>query len=102
MSCKDLPHELWVQVLQHVPVQQRLSSCALFCQKLSRAATAATQSLQHELAGTPQHLAAFLGWTSSHGSLLTTLFLWSMPNDSSIRQLPCPNLVELQLANCSV
>jgi hypothetical protein len=48
MSCKtaeELPQELWAQILQHVPWQQRLSACALVNQKLARAAAAATRSL---------------------------------------------------------
>jgi hypothetical protein len=98
----ELPQDVWVQILQHVDCTQRLSACALVCQKLARAAAAAaaaTQSFRLYLAGSPRY-DAFLGWASSHGSSLTRLELLS--SDSPIRELPCPNLLELQLYEASV
>jgi hypothetical protein len=94
---EELPQDIWALILQHVDYKQRLSSCALLCRKLARAAAAATQSLELEFSSPQQH-DAFVAWTSSHGSTLTQLKLSS---DSPIRQLPCPHLLELQLDECS-
>jgi hypothetical protein len=96
----ELPEEVWVQILQHVDYKQRLSACALVCQKLARAAAAATQSLELDAYKRPQRCDAFLSWTSSYGSSLTRLLLAYSP--SPIRQLPCPNLFELTLDFCRV
>jgi hypothetical protein len=92
-TASQLPQELWVQILQYVPNYQRLSACALVCRKLARAAASATTSV--ELTAS-QRCAAFLShWVSSYGSSLTRLHLSA--DDSSIRDLPCPALLELSL-----
>jgi hypothetical protein len=98
MLCTDLPQELWAQILQHVPWRQRLSACALVCQKLARAAAAATQFLDLDFEDHPVQHGAFLDWTGSHGSFLTRLELYTDPDYSPIRQLPCSNLLELRLS----
>jgi hypothetical protein len=46
----------------------------------------------------PRRHSAFLGWASSSGSSLTSLHLSDMPDSTTIRQLPCPNLLELRLS----
>jgi hypothetical protein len=104
MSCtaaEELPQELWAQILQHVDYKQRLSACALVCQKLAKAAAAATQSLKLDF-NSPQCTSAFLSWTNSHGSSLTRLHLSSSPDHTLIHELPCPNLVKLNLYSYSV
>jgi hypothetical protein len=104
MSCtaEDVPQDLWTQILQHVPWYQRLSACALVNQKLARAAPAATQSLDLDFEDSPTNHDAFLDWTMSHGGYLTRLYLHSVSSHSPIRQLPCPNLLELHLDEASV
>jgi hypothetical protein len=76
------------------------------CHKLSRAAAAATQSLELNFGfltdERPQLHAAFLSWTSSHGSSLTRLVLRSACSHSGIRELACPHLLELNLTTCRV
>jgi hypothetical protein len=71
-------------------------------QKLARAAAAATTSLD---LFRPQ-LDAFLPWSSSYATSLTSLRLEGTLEDDtfdpSIQQLPCPNLVELELSKCAV
>jgi hypothetical protein len=58
---QDLPEEVWTQVLQHFPNEQRLSACALVCHKLRRAAAAAaTQVLQLDVSWSLQRHDAFL------------------------------------------
>jgi hypothetical protein len=101
-TAEELPQELWILILKHVDFRQRLSACTPVCQKLARAAAAATQSVSVSCYCRPQPLDAFLAWAraSSHGSLLTRLkFSFS---DSPIRQLPCPQLLELQGISSSV
>jgi hypothetical protein len=81
--------------LQHVDSQQRLSACALVSQKLAKAAAAATQSVSLSCYDSPGQFDGFLAWTNSHGSSLTKLHLSDMPDSTVIRQLACPNLLEL-------
>jgi hypothetical protein len=104
---EELPQELWTQILSSVlPWSWRLSVCALVCQKLRRAAAAATQAVTvWPQASNPERANNFLSWASSYGSSLTALDLnfGSRGRSSSIRQLAaCPNLVQLSLAECSV
>jgi hypothetical protein len=100
-AAEELPQELWAQVLQHVGYKQRLSACALVCRKLARAAAAATQSLDLFF-NSPERHDAFLGWTANHGSSLTHLRLFADPDHTPVRQLPCPNLLQLELVSCCV
>jgi hypothetical protein len=113
MSCstaEDLSHDVWVQILHHVDLKQRLSACALVCKKLARAAAAAAppDELDLEFEDSPQRLDAFLTcWSSAHGSSLTKLHLsatrcLASSHSNPIRQLPCPNLLELKLVDCRV
>lgn len=77
-------------------------SCALVWQKLARAAAAATQSQDTPCSHyRPERYNLALNWINSHGSSLTRLIIGSDTSDSPICQLPCPNLLELQLA-CSL
>jgi hypothetical protein len=108
MPCwEDLDFELWVLILQRVPSKQRLSTCALACRKLARAAEAAATSLELTFyrgsmgrVRSQERHSAFLRWASSHGSFLTQLSLTS--KGGSIHQLACPNLLELRLVACRV
>lgn len=101
---EELPQELWTQILSALTWRHRLSVCALVCQKLRRAAAAATQEV-HVWApdSAPQRANDFLSWTSSYGSSLTALHLDFGVRGGSVRQLAaCPNLVQLKLVGCSV
>jgi hypothetical protein len=99
MACtaEGLPQELWTLILQHVDFTECLSACALVCRKLARAAAAATRLVSVCCYDNPERLAAFLGWTVSHGSSLIKLQLTAGRNNSPIRQLPCANLRELEV-----
>jgi hypothetical protein len=99
-ECAELPQELWNRILQHADYKQRLSACALVCQKLAKAAAAATKELTIQC-DSPQRQAAFLRWVDNNGSSLTRLSLASDPNADSIRQLPCANLLELEVSRGS-
>jgi hypothetical protein len=101
-AAEELPQDLWAQILQNIDYKHRLSQCALVCHKLARAAAAAaaTQSLDLSFSDSPERANAFLSWTMSHGSSLTRLVL--SYSHSTTRQLPCANLLELQLSDCSV
>jgi hypothetical protein len=101
-TAEQLPQELWALILQHVDDRQRLSACALVCRKLARAAAAATQSLRVSTVDRPQRHTNVLAWAGSHGSSLTSMCLFSDLYNSPIRQLPCPNLRELNLSECRV
>lgn len=70
------------------------------CQKLRRAAAAATQAVTVWFPeSNPERVNAFLSWTNSYGSSLTAL---ELSCGGSIRQLAaCPNLMHLTLVGCS-
>jgi hypothetical protein len=95
-AAEELPEDLWNKILQHITNRQRLSACALVCRKLARAAAAATSVDLYS----QQRYDGLLSWISTHGSSLTKLYL--SVNDSSICQLPCPNLRQLDLSGFSV
>jgi hypothetical protein len=45
MTSVELPWGVLIHILQHVPLQQRLSSCAVVCKAWAAAAVAATSSI---------------------------------------------------------
>jgi len=99
-SIVELPEDIWKIVLQHVPLKQRLSSCALVCQKFKAAAVAATDSIEATLFEQPA-VDKFATYLQQHGSHLTSLVLTGDCRVSSIwpelEQLPCQHLQELHL-----
>jgi hypothetical protein len=89
----SLPDEVLKLVMQHVPVQDRLHNCALVSRRMHAAAVAATDCL--EIAESrPEMDVVVMNWLSQHGQHLTRLEVCSYPH---LRQLPCPNLLELKL-----
>jgi len=104
-SHAELPEDIWKLVLQHVPLNQRLSSCALVCQKFKAAAVAATEHIEATLFEQPafDNLTTYL---QQHGSHLTSLILTGECSDDSsppaVVELPCKHLQELRLINLSL
>jgi len=72
MAPADLPVDIWQRVLQYVPLQQRLGSCALVCSKLHAAAVAATDSIDTSSFKHVDH-DSFLAYLQHHGSQLTSI-----------------------------
>lgn len=70
----QLPEELWKLVLQHVPLQQRLVSCALVCHKLHSAAVAATECIEATLS-TQRRLDSFTTYLQQHGRHITGIMV---------------------------
>jgi len=99
MVAADWTMEIWQRVLQYVPLQQRLGSCALVCSKFHAAAVAATDSIDtssSELVNQD----SFLAYLQHHGSQLTSLKL----NGSMVLEElpPCQHLQQLCLTDCEV
>jgi hypothetical protein len=99
----SLPDEVLKLVMQHVPLEDRLTSCCLVNRKLHAAAVAATAELQLSFGcyGPPhQDEPCFLEWLSHYGQHLTSLDICHL--QQPLQQLPCPNLLDLHLSWCSV
>ena len=106
VQLSDLPDEVLVVLMQHVPLQQRLCGCARLSKKFLRAAAAATTSIKHHASkvDTVYGLQAYL---QSHGTVVVNLDLkpaltplhW-LPY--ALQQLPCPGLLQLQLTDTLV
>ena len=105
-----LPDEVLKLVMQHIPLKERLTSCCLVNSKLHAAAVAATQELQlcygtwtsaGYLNVAEQHYDQVFEWLLLHGHHLTCLHLTGFWRDwQPLQQLPCPNLLELEIDNC--
>jgi hypothetical protein len=113
-GCFQLHSELWVNVLQHVELQQRLGSCSLVCRAWRSAAAAATPgisiTLQRNLNLTlppPQQVTSLEAWLRKHGRQASSLAAawgdfdnaWFSDNVAPERpglHLPCQQLGQLQ------
>jgi len=106
MPIADLPGDLWKKVLQHVPLKQRLTSCALVCHKLHAASTTATDSIQASLSG-QLSMDIFLEYLQQYGSQLTSISLYADKHVEGWlmvqQQLPsCQHLQQLSLKGFDV
>lgn len=117
---QELPAAVLVEVLQHVPLSERLSSCALVCRAWAAASAAATVELEIDLA--PAQFPSFQSFVRQHSMQLLALKV-SLPDErpwgkdpfnrtdcrlgpkphSRLLQLPCEQLQQLEdLALCRV
>jgi hypothetical protein len=99
MSLSALPDEVLKLVMQHVPQTERLTSCCLVSRRLHAAAVAATQELYGH-GKTMQDADSCLEWICMYGQHLTRLSFLMFPE--TLRQLPCPDLLELEIEFSSV
>lgn len=87
----NLPATVLPQILQHVPLQQRLRDCAQVCQAWAAAAAMATTNIS--LADlTAEKLPSLQAWIEQHGQGLVSLELGVSQAEL---QLPCPKLLQL-------
>jgi len=93
MSWSTLSEDLWKRIMEYVPLTDRLSSCSQVSRTLCRAAAAATCAVE---SFDVHSLHALCQWITLHGQHLTSLQLSAV--DENLTQLPCPNLLELDLA----
>lgn len=100
------PQHVLVQVLQYVPLSQRLSSCVLVSKAWYEAAAVATSSihLQWKAGGwDPQE---YLPWLHKHGQHVQNFYClddWEVyPNKCVLCQLPCSKLRDLSLEDCAM
>lgn len=71
-TAQQLPTAVLAQILQCVPLQQRLLGCALVCKAWAAAAVAATSSISLKKSYVPNSFAA---WMKKHGSKVGSLEL---------------------------
>lgn len=84
--------------MQHLPLKERLGTCCLVSNRLHAAAVAATDCLDLESTFRTQHrVESGLEWIMKNGQQLERLKLYNIRKP--IQQLPCVNLLELQLCN---
>jgi hypothetical protein len=99
----QLPSALLTMVLQHVPLQQRLSHCSLVCEAWAAAATAASTHFVHEIP--EDRLPSLLPWLDQHGTQLLSLDLSCKGLDAygngPLLQLPVGRLTKLQQLSLS-
>lgn len=97
----SLPDGVLKLVLQHVSINDRLTSCSLVNKRLRAAAAAATDELffgpcKHP----PRREAWFVEYVMNYGKHVTRLHMDSI--SGPIWMLPCPNLKDLSLSRCNV
>jgi hypothetical protein len=98
----NLPAAVTALILQHVPLQGRLTA-ATVCQSWAEAAALATSSIKHRALPAPK-LTGLQSWLQQHGQQLTTLELCIKgAPDKAVLQLPelC-QLCSLMLAGCKL
>ena len=106
-TLSSLSDEVLKLGMQHVPLKDRLTNCCLVNSRLHVAAVAATEMLELSFGPwqggiSPGHADSIFTWLSHYGQHLTRL---SMDHCCKpLLQLPCPNLLELQLGGheCTV
>lgn len=95
---EDLPQDIWRLILQHVPLADRLGSASLVSTTL-RAAAAASPAL-HAVMRKPARGVAYMQYIQLFGDCLTSLHLSvNLQPQLVLEQLPCQQLLELQLNN---
>jgi hypothetical protein len=99
-SLADMPHEVLVHVMRHVPLRQRLGACALACCALQAAAVAATSVFSLHRLASQQQMDAVAAWLDRHSRpALKQLCLrrkgkWA--NGVPTLRLPWPCLTQLE------
>jgi hypothetical protein len=86
-SLADMPAEVLVRVMSHVPLLQRLGACALACRDLQAAAVAATSVFSLHSIASQQQMDAAAAWLERHSRpALKQLCL--IPKDVWVNGLP--------------
>jgi len=88
-----LPTTVLSQVLQHVPMEQRLLNCSLVCTQWAAAAAAATTSISEKSLRTAQLPA--LQWIQKHGQVLVSLQLDQHLDETQDCEVVLPGLLHL-------
>lgn len=94
MALCTLPEAMWKQILQYVPLKDRLGSCSLVSTGFLSAATAATDFVKVDLRNEQRKTGGLLAWLENRGQHVTRLEVLSARD---ITQLPCRQLQHLDL-----
>lgn len=102
-TLSSLPHEVLVQILQHVDQKQLLCSCASVSTRFRSAAVAACSSIQLRTDRIAK-LRSLMNWLHKHGAAVTSLDLEPQmsPPVFLLESLPCSQLRSLHLDNAVV
>jgi hypothetical protein len=96
-SAALLPQEVLVQIVQHVPLVERFSSCALVSTAWAAAACAATDTVSLETLSNPQ---GFTAWLHTHGTQVSSICIKNgREKVLQLQDLPCSRLQDLQLGH---
>lgn len=96
-SAALLPQEVLVQILQHVPLNNRFSSCALVSTAWAAAACAATDTVSLKALSDPERLTA---WLRMHGPQVSSICIRNGREKAlQLQDLPCSRLCDLQLGH---
>ena len=106
LQLSDLPVEVLVVLMQHVPLKQRLLDCACLSSKIRKAAIAATTNIKHH-AASRDAIHALQAYLHTHGAVVVNLdfkppLAGYMPLPFVLQQLPCPGLLKLKLTDTQV
>lgn len=98
MAAAQLPHEVLTQILQHIPLGERLGSCGLLSVAWAAAAITATDTIQLDELQEP---ACFAAWLQLHGAQVSSIDIED-GQEQKLWHLPCRNLRALSLESCEV
>ena len=98
-SLASLPNDVIKLIMHHVPLRDRLGQCCLVSKRMHSAAVAATQDVTLASMST-ERAVSLLKWLPHHGDHLTRLELAVQQHE--LRQLPCPDLLDLSIRFCRV
>jgi hypothetical protein len=97
-----LPAAAVACILQHVPLHERLTSCALVCRTWAAAAATAPAVVNTELHGS-RHLTQLQSWLGKHCAVVTSLTVtapdilaWRERDKWRLLQLPVPQFTRLR------
>ena len=103
---QDMPHEVLVRIMQAVPLQHRLHTCALVSTAWAKAATAATTSICDSQLSSNHRVSDILAWVSKHGQHVSSLALEPSIRVAGRKLLellqPLPNLRSMDLKGMSM
>jgi hypothetical protein len=99
-SLASLPDDVLKLIMNFVPLRDRLGQCCMVSKRMHSAAVAATQDVTLSSMST-ERAVSLLKWLPHHGDRLTRLEL-AVPQQHELRQLPCPDLLDLSIRFCRV
>jgi hypothetical protein len=92
----DLPEAEVAGILQHIPLQERLTCCALVCSSWAAAAAAAPADVDVKIDSNDERTKQLQNWLGKHGGVVTKLAVVGQLHTRPVLQLPVSKLTQLQ------